>query len=164
MTILGLDPGFALIGWSIIQKNTIISLVDYGCIETEKGKAFELRLEQIYKELSGVLREFKPDALVMEELFFNTNQTTGINVAQARGVLILAAVHHDVPIFEYTPLQVKVAVTGYGRADKQQMQRMVQQLFKLPEIPKPDDAADALAVAYCHAVTGTENVKLRTKN
>lgn len=157
MIILGIDPGFALVGWSVILSDMgNLRLVDYGCIETLKNESFSVRLEKIYKELSGVIREYKPDALVMEELFFNTNQTTVINVAQARGVLTLAAVHHQVQIFEYTPLQVKMALTGYGRADKQQVQRMVQQLFKLAEIPKPDDAADALAVAYCHAVSSVK--------
>lgn len=154
MVILGVDPGYALVGWSVVCVDRGNPLMrDYGCIETLAKLPFTERLEVIYRELQDVFREHRPDAFVLEELFFNSNAKTVIQVGQARGVIMLAAQHFGIPVFEYTPLQVKMALTGYGRADKTQMQRMVQQIFKLSEIPKPDDAADALAVAYCHAVS-----------
>lgn len=153
MVIIGIDPGFALTGWSIVQIDRgNPSMKDYGCIETLASNIFPKRLEIVYSELQNIFRQHQPDAFVVEELFFNNNAKTVIQVGQARGVIMLAAQHFGIPIFEYTPLQVKMALTGYGRADKTQMQRMVQQVFKLKELPKPDDAADALAVAYCHAV------------
>lgn len=164
MIILGIDPGIAITGWGILEKgNPSTSLrlkpgkelvmKDYGCVYTDAGVAVQTRLELLYKGISEILREYKPDAFVVEELFFNKNVSTALTVGMARGVILLAAQHFTVPFFEYTPLQVKVALTGYGRAEKQQMQKMVQMILGLQEIPKPDDAADALAIAYCHGVS-----------
>ena len=123
-------------------------------ITTSPETPFDKRLLEIYKDMTSLLEQFEPDCLSVEKLYFNTNITTGIDVAQARGVIILSAAEHGIPIYEYTPLQVKVAVTGYGRADKHQMQEMTRNILRLPSIPKPDDTADALAIAICHAHTG----------
>jgi crossover junction endodeoxyribonuclease RuvC len=150
--ILGIDPGFARVGWSFVVGGAKVSLVDFGCWETESSEAYSRRLEKIYRNVSGLIREYSPKSVAVEKLFFHTNQKTVIDVAQARGVVLLAAAHHEVAVYEYTPLQIKMALTGYGRADKLQMQKMVQTIFGLTEIPQPDDAADALAVAYCHSV------------
>jgi crossover junction endodeoxyribonuclease RuvC len=160
MVILGIDPGIAITGWGVVEKSVVkragakeIVMKDYGCIYTDSKLSLNARLVLLYKGVSELLREYKPEAFVVEELFFNTNVSTALIVGQARGVILLAAEHYGVPFFEYTPLQVKVAMTGYGRADKAQMQRMVQVLLGLTEIPKPDDAADALAIAYTHGVS-----------
>lgn len=159
MIILGIDPGIAITGWGVIEKGPKVrsgkevEMKDYGCVYTEAGTEITERLEILYKGISELLREYKPDAISVEELFFNKNVSTALTVGMARGVILLASKHHNVPFFEYTPLQVKVAMTGYGRAEKSQMQRMVQMLLGLKEIPKPDDAADALAIAYCHGVS-----------
>ena len=152
MRILGIDPGFAIVGWGVIDYvGSHFKVVAYGSIQTPAGERLEKRLNTIYEDLSGIIDKFKPDALAVEELFFNTNITTGIKVAQARGVILLCAEQKGVESFEYTPLQVKQSVTGYGRADKKQVQRMVTSLLNLESTPKPDDVADALAVAICHA-------------
>lgn len=162
MVIVGVDPGFAIVGWSVVDLLKGQSVMkDYGCLYTDRNLALASRLEQIYLGLQSIMREYSPDAIALEELFFHTNAKTVIDVGQARGVILLAAQHFGIPAFEYTPLQVKIALTGYGRAEKSQMQRMVQQIFKLSEIPKPDDAADALAVAYCHAVHIAFDEKLK---
>jgi len=159
MIILGIDPGIATTGWGVVEKvphgkvGKDFVMRDYGCVLTEAGLALEVRLAMLYKGVQEVLRENKPDAFVVEELFFNNNAKTALVVGQARGVILLAARHFGVPFFEYTPLQVKAALTGYGRAEKSQMQRMIQLILSLKEIPKPDDAADALAIAYCHGVS-----------
>ncbi len=159
MIILGIDPGIAITGWGVVERGKPgkvgqeLVMKDYGCIYTEAGVPLEQRLELLYTGLTELLREHKPDAFVVEELFFNKNVSTALIVGMARGVILLSAQHFKVPFFEYTPLQVKVALTGYGRAEKAQMQRMVQMLLALKEIPKPDDAADALAIAYTHGVT-----------
>lgn len=150
--ILGIDPGFARVGWSLVVGGAKVSLTDFGSWETESSETYSKRLDKIYGNISDVIREYRPKSVAVEKLFFHSNQKTVIDVAQARGVVLLAAAHYEVAIYEYTPLQIKVALTGYGRADKLQMQKMVQRIFGLTEIPQPDDAADALAVAYCHSV------------
>lgn len=156
MVIIGLDPGIATVGFGIIQENcgSFASLA-YGAIRTEAGLPLSERLEIIYQDLSEMLEQFHPDAVAIEELFFNTNITTGISVAHGRGVLLLACRQKGIPIFEYTPLQVKQSVVGYGRAEKKQVMEMVKRLLHLEKIPRPDDAADALAIALCHGRAAT---------
>ena len=152
MIILGIDPGFAIVGYGIIEyDNFKYRTIEYGAITTEAGEDMFVRFKKIHDELSEIIERTKPDCLAIEELFFNSNQKTAINVAQARGILILAALNKDIPVFEYTPLQVKQATVGYGRAEKAQVQQMVKTLLKLEKVPKPDDTADALAIAVCHA-------------
>lgn len=152
MTILGIDPGIATVGFGVIRaEGGRHTLVRCGAITTKAGLRLAVRLRQIYYDMLQLIDTFHPDAIAIEELFFNTNLTTGISVAHGRGVAILAGEERGVPMFEYTPLQIKQAVSGYGRADKKQMMRMVQQLLGLEKPAKPDDASDALAVAICHA-------------
>lgn len=156
MRILGLDPGIATIGFGLIEtsKNKH-SLIRCGVITTPAHTSLASRLEQIYDDLSQLLEAFKPDAVSVEELFFNTNITTGISVAHGRGVILLACQKAGVKIYEYTPLQVKQAVVGYGRAEKAQVMDMVKRICNLKSPPKPDDAADAVALAICHARSST---------
>lgn len=155
MRILGVDPGYAIVGVGTVDyEGNRFKVVDYGAITTEAGEDMFDRLKAIYDEMTKLIEYVKPDAMAIEELFFQNNQKTAINVAQARGVLILAAKNHNIPVFEYTPLQVKQAVVGYGRAEKKQVQQMTKAILNLSEIPKPDDTADALALAVCHAHTG----------
>ena len=150
MIIFGIDPGFAITGYGVIEKiGNKYKVLDYGAITTKAGLDFSARLDIMYREINKKFEEFSPDCVAMEELFFCKNITTGINVAHGRGVLLLAIAQLGKPFFEYTPLQVKQAITGYGKADKKQMQKMVQVLLNLDSIPKPDDAADALAIALC---------------
>ena len=150
MIIFGIDPGFATTGYGVIEKiGNKYKVLDYGVITTKAGIDFATRLDIMYKEIVNKFNEYSPDCVAMEELFFCKNITTGINVAHSRGVLLLAIAQSGKPFFEYTPLQVKQAITGYGKADKKQMQKMVQVLLNLDSIPKPDDAADALAIALC---------------
>ena len=152
MRILGIDPGTAITGYGIIEvENHRYSLVDYGCIRTAAHMYLPERLDRIYQGMHLLIEKFRPDAMAIEELFFNTNATTAISVGQARGVILLAAQQKDLPIGEYTPLQVKQALVGYGRAEKQQVQYMVRTFLNMKETPKPDDAADALAIAICHS-------------
>lgn len=152
MIILGIDPGYAIIGYGIISYNANrFSVVEYGAVTTNANTKFTGRLDKIYNELNDVISRCKPDVISIEKLYFNTNTTTAIDVAQARGVILLAATHNNIPVFEYTPLQVKSAVTGYGRAEKKQVMDMVKNILRLEKIPKPDDTADALAIAVCHA-------------
>lgn len=159
MRILGIDPGLATIGWGIIETNgSKHRYVAYGSIETPSKLPVEKRLSQIYFDLTEIINKFSPEAVAVEELFFNTNITTGIRVAEARGVILLCAEHKQIPIFEYTPLQVKQSVVGYGRADKKQVITMVTLLLSLPAPPKPDDTADALAIAICHAHCGGSRI------
>ncbi|MCL2568392.1 MAG: crossover junction endodeoxyribonuclease RuvC [Oscillospiraceae bacterium] len=156
MTILGIDPGYATVGFGIVQGNrSRHRLVQCGVITTSAGAPFAERLKQVFDDVSLLIRQFEPDAIAVEELFFNKNEKTAIQVAHARGVLLLAGAASGVPLFEYTPLQVKMAVSGYGRAGKQQVQEMVRRLLQLSQIPKPDDAADALAIALCHLRSAT---------
>lgn len=154
MRILGIDPGFGRMGWAIIEvQSSNLKVQSYGCLETSPKKKHEERLVEIYKFVEELIKEHKPEAMAIEELFFNNNAKTAFLVGQARGVIILAAAQKKVPVFIYTPLEVKIAVTGYGRAEKNQVGKMVKAILKLPEVPKPDDTADALAVALCHAST-----------
>jgi len=152
LKILGIDPGFAIAGYGVIEyKCNKFIPIKHGVITSEAKMEFSKRLKRLYDEISEIIIKEKPDFVSIEELFFNTNVKTAIAVGHARGVLILAAENLGVPIYEYTPLQIKQAVTGYGRADKCQVQCMIKTLLNLNAIPKPDDAADALAVAICHA-------------
>jgi crossover junction endodeoxyribonuclease RuvC len=152
MIILGIDPGIATVGFGVIQASgSRQSLIRCGVIRTPAGIRLALRLRQIHDDVSELLELYKPEAIAVEELFFNTNLKTGISVAHGRGVLILAGEEHQIPMFEYTPLQVKQTVAGYGRAGKKQVMEMVRRLLTLEEVPRPDDAADALAIAICHA-------------
>lgn len=162
MIILGIDPGFAIVGYGIIKyEGGKFSVIEYGAITTKAGEDMFLRFKKIHDELSDIIERTNPDVMAIEELFFNSNQKTAINVAQARGVLLLAALNKNIPIFEYTPLQVKQATVGYGRAEKNQVQQMVKMLLKLDKIPKPDDTADALAIAVCHAHSYSERNYLK---
>ncbi len=152
MRILGIDPGFAITGYSIIDyEGNRFKLITSGAILTEAHTSFPLRLEKIYNDLNEIITEYKPDAMSIEELFFNNNAKTAINVAQARGVILVNAKLNNVPIYEYTPLQVKQAVVGYGRADKMQVQRMVKMILNEEKLPKLDDTTDSMAIAICHA-------------
>jgi len=152
MIILGIDPGYAIVGVGVIEYvGNKFRCIEYNAITTPAGMPTPQRLKKIYDELSIYIDKYKPDAMAVEELFFNSNQKTAIHVAQARGVIIISAVNKGVPLYEYTPLQIKQAVTGFGRADKKQIQTMVKMMLNLNAIPKPDDAADGLAVAICHA-------------
>lgn len=152
MRILGIDPGYAIVGVGVVDfEGNRFKVVEYGAITTEVGEDMFDRLKRIYDEAVGIIEHTKPDGMAIEELFFNSNQKTAINVAQARGVLVLAAKNCGIPVFEYTPLQVKQAVVGYGRAEKAQVQQMTKAILNLEKVPKPDDTADALAIAICHA-------------
>lgn len=152
MIILGIDPGYAIVGYGVLDTNGMKPLA-YGVIRTEAGNAIEDRLSEIYDNMTELLRTFRPDHVAIEKLYFNTNEKTAINVSQARGVIVLACVKCGVKVFEYTPLQVKMSVVGYGRAEKQQIMDMTKRLLGIKKTPKPDDAADALAIALCHANT-----------
>ena len=152
MRILGIDPGFAIVGWGIIDSERgNIRPVAYGAITTPAHTSLESRLLTIQRDLESLIEKYKPDEMAIEELFFNTNITTGIAVAEARGVILCTAHRLGIKISEYTPLQVKQAVVGYGKAEKHQVISMVTSLLKLPKPPKPDDAADAVAIAICHS-------------
>lgn len=154
MIILGIDPGTATTGFGLIEKKGAkISLIDFGCILTPAKIPLEDRLHTIFDELSDILKKHMPQQIAVEELFFSTNAKTAISVGQARGVILLAAKKQGLSVAEYTPLEVKMALTGYGKADKKQIQHMVKAVLSLAEVPKPDDAADALAIAICHAHT-----------
>ena len=156
MRILGIDPGVATIGFGVVEaERNRQRLIKCGVITTPAHTSLSSRLEQIFRDMADLLDLFKPDAVSIEELFFNTNITTGIAVAHARGVILLACRIAGVEIFEYTPLQVKQAVTGYGKAEKKQVMDMVKRLCNLPAPPRPDDAADAVALALCHARSTT---------
>ena len=153
MKILGIDPGYAIIGYGIIDTEKPNMLIDYGAITTPKEQSLPQRLDAIDGSLKFLFEKYKPDVVAIEELFYFKKQKTVIQVAQARGVIILACQKYCGNIFEYTPLQIKQALTGHGRAEKAQIQYMVKAILNLPCIPKPDDAADALAVAICHSQT-----------
>ena len=159
MRILGIDPGFAIVGWGIIDSvRGALHPVAYGAITTPAHTDFEERLLTIKRDLESIITKYKPDEMAVEELFFNTNITTGIAVAEARGVIICTAHEHGVRIAEYTPLQVKQAVVGYGKAEKQQVIAMVTSLLRLKNPPKPDDTADAVAIAICHSHSSTSRL------
>ncbi|MBP3327609.1 MAG: crossover junction endodeoxyribonuclease RuvC [Clostridia bacterium] len=151
MRILGIDPGYAIVGYGVLDyQNNHFSVVEYGAITTPAGMDFNRRLELIFDEMEVIISRLKPDAMSIEKLFYNTNAKTVIDVAQARGVIMLAAQKNGVEAFEYTPLQVKQSVVGYGRAEKKQVQEMTKLILRLSKVPKPDDTADALALAICH--------------
>ncbi|WP_438351854.1 crossover junction endodeoxyribonuclease RuvC [Paenibacillus sp. FA6] len=162
MRILGIDPGIAIVGFGFVDKvGSKVIPVQYGCIQTEAHTPEEDRLLHVYEGMVQLIDKYKPDAVAFEKLFFNRNVTTAMIVSQARGVMILAAVQKGLPVAEYTPLQVKQAVVGYGKAEKRQVQEMVKIYLHLKEIPKPDDVADALAVAICHAHSSTLNSMIK---
>lgn len=152
MVVLGIDPGYAIVGWGVIEySHSRFKVLGYGAITTEAQTPFPERLQIIYNDMCYLFTKYKPEVMSMEKLFYNSNQKTVIDVAQARGVITLAAQMNNKNIFEYTPLQVKQSVTGYGRAEKKQVMEMTRSILNLPEVPKPDDTADALAMAICHA-------------
>lgn len=151
MRILGIDPGYAILGWSVLDlKGNHFSVVDYGAITTDAKMEMPIRLQHLYTELTAIIAKYQPEEAAIEELFFNNNAKTAIMVGQARGVIVLACVNGGLEISEYTPLQIKQALVGYGRADKKQIQAMVKAILNLSEVPKPDDTADAVAAAICH--------------
>ncbi len=154
MRILGVDPGYALMGYGVIDaERAQFQPVDYGVVETTPDTPFPARLERLYEGMQQLVKQYRPDAAVFEELFFYRNTTTAFSVGAGRGVAILAAQQNGVPLYEYTPMQIKLAVTGDGHADKHAVQTMVKMLLRLSAIPRPDDAADALAAALCHGCT-----------
>lgn len=165
MRILGIDPGVAIVGFGVLDhKKGQSKMVQYGAINTEAGLPLATRLVQIESDLKQLIEHFQPDVISIEELFFSKNITTGIAVAHARGVILCTAEKMGIPIYEYTPMQVKQAVVGYGLADKHQVMDMVRRLLKLTAIPKPDDAADALAIALCHARSATSLLQRKDPN
>src|SRR3989344_2656968 len=154
MRVLGIDPGIARTGWGVVEvKSSKLKVKSYGCIETSSRDDVQDRLKKIHSEVLKLIKKYSPEEMAIEELFFNTNAKTAFIVGQARGVIVLSAAQKNIPIMTYTPLQVKMAITGYGRAEKSQIGQMVKVLLKLKEIPKPDDVTDALAVALTHAFT-----------
>ena len=156
MRVLGIDPGYAIVGWGVVEYiSNRFAPIGYGAVITEKDTPFEQRLVEIYESVFDICKRYRPEALSIEKLYYQHNQTTVIGVAEARGVIVLAAAQCGVPIYEYTPMQVKQAVVGYGLAEKKQVMDMVKRLLKLKAVPRPDDAADALAIAICHARSAT---------
>lgn len=165
MVTLGIDPGTAKVGYGVIcEDDQKITLVDYGCITTSKDSNKEERLKKIHSQLTKLIEKFNPRSIAVEQLFFCSNAKTALSVGEARGVVLLACAQAGIPLSEYTPLQVKQALTGYGRAEKSQIQHMVKNLLKLKDIPKPDDAADALAIAICHVHSQKFNRLTERKN
>ena len=164
MRILGIDPGLATVGWGVIDYvNGKAKVVSYGTILTSKDQSFPKRLQTIEEDLKLIIGKYQPNEVALEELFFNNNVTTAINVAQARGVILLTLIKECGNLYEYTPLQIKQALTGYGRADKHQIQEMIKLLLGLKSVPRPDDAADALAIALTHAQTSKMNSAFQIK-
>ncbi|MDO4156224.1 MAG: crossover junction endodeoxyribonuclease RuvC [Oscillospiraceae bacterium] len=156
MRILGVDPGYAIVGFGVLEyTGTFFTPITYGAITTAAEVPFSERLERIYRDFQFLLQQYQPDSIAMERLYFTSNQKTVIDVAQARGVLMLTAQLAQIPVAEYTPLQVKQAVVGYGRAEKKQVMELTRRILKLQKIPRPDDAADALAIAICHGHCAT---------
>ncbi len=162
MVILGIDPGFAIVGWGAVryERGRYLPLT-FGAITTPAHTPFNSRLLQIYRDTKTLLERIKPDAIAMEKLYFQSNKTTAVQVCEARGVMLLAAEECGIEVFEYTPMQVKSAVAGYGQAEKPQVMEMTRRLLGLKEAPRPDDTADALAVAICHAQSGASAAKQR---
>ena len=161
MRILGVDPGYAILGWGVLDlKGNHFSVVDYGAITTAAKMDMPLRLQHLYIQLCAVIEKYKPEVASMEERFFNSNAKTAIMVGQARGVAVLACVNGGLEVNEYTPLQIKQALVGYGRADKKQVQAMVKAILNLSEVPKPDDTADAVAAAICHGHSAGNRARL----
>jgi len=164
MTILGIDPGTAITGWGVVEiQNAKIKMQNYGCIITSSKLQHSARLAKIFRELESIIKKERPDVLAIEKLFFIKNLKTAMSVGEARGVCMLVAEQKRLPIFEYTPLEVKQALTGYGKAEKKQIQMMVKNILRLKEVPKPDDAADALAIAITHAHCWRINEKIVKK-
>ena len=164
MRILGIDPGVATIGFGLVEASrACVKLLQYGVITTPAGLPLSTRLHQISQDLSQLLQTFRPDEAAVEELFFSKNITTGIAVAHGRGVILLEVERAGVPVYEYTPMQVKQAVAGYGGAEKRQVMLMTQRLLKMKNIPRPDDAADALAIAICHGRSATSLLNMERK-
>ena len=160
MVILGIDPGIARCGWGVVEaRGPKLEVRGFGCIETPAGMEVSLRLSAIYREISKLIKQYSPEEMAIEELFFNTNAKTAFVVGQARGVVLLAGAENKLKNYIYTPLQVKIAVTGYGRAEKAQIGKMVKTLLSLEEIPKPDDTTDALAIALTHAFSNKDYIK-----
>ena len=165
MRILGIDPGYGITGFGIIEADRgQAALLGCGAITTPAGTDFSARLEMIYEDMRSLLEKAKPDAVAIEELFFGQNVTTGIGVAQSRGVILLAIRQAGLPVYAYKPMQVKQAVVGYGNATKHQVQDMTKRLLRLEKMPKPDDAADAIAIALCHARSSTSLIAKAMKN
>ena len=164
MQILGIDPGYGITGFGIVDaQRSSYRLLQYGAITTPAGTDFPLRLEMIYNDMTRLLQVSTPEAVAIEELFFGQNVTTGIGVAQSRGVILLAVQQAGIPIFQYKPMQVKQAVVGYGNATKHQVMDMTKRLLRLASVPKPDDAADAVAIALCHARSSTSLLAMAGK-
>ena len=165
MRILGIDPGIAIVGFGLIESDRgNMRMLQYGAVTTEAGLPLATRLVQIEDDMRALIRQVQPDEIAIEELFFSKNITTGIAVAHGRGVVLCTAERLGVPIFEYTPMQVKQAVVGYGLAEKRQVMDMTRRLLKLKAVPKPDDAADALAIAICHARSATSLLRRKDPN
>lgn len=151
MRVLGIDPGYAIVGYGVLEyEKGKFYPVEYGAITTDAHTDFQMRIKEVFLEIDEVIKRTKPEALAIEKLFYTTNQKTVMQVAQARGVILLAASLNNLPVYEYTPLQVKQSVTGYGKAVKKQVQEMTKNILHLDSVPKPDDTADALAMAICH--------------
>ena len=154
MRILGIDPGYAIVGYGVLDyASGSFSVVGFGAVTTPADLPFEKRLKMIYEDITEIIETYKPDEMGIEKLFFNTNEKTAIDVAQARGVTLLPAIMRNIPIYEYTPLQVKSSIVGYGRAEKKQVQEMTKTMLHLKEVPKPDDTADAVAIAITHGLS-----------
>ena len=152
MIIIGIDPGYAITGFGVLEyEGNHFKLIESGSIQTKAGIPLPTRIAKIYDDMNALIEKYKPDAIAIEELFFNRNTTTAIGVAQGRGAVLIAAAKTSTPIYEYTPLQVKQGVTGYGRADKKQVQMMVKTVLGLEKVPKLDDTTDAIAIGICHA-------------
>ena len=165
MRILGSDPGIAIVGFGLIESDRgNMRMLQYGAVTTEAGLPLATRLVQIEDDMRALIRQLQPDEIAIEELFFSKNITTGIAVAHGRGVVLCTAERLGIPIFEYTPMQVKQAVVGYGLAEKRQVMDMTRRLLKLKAVPKPDDAADALAIAICHARSATSLLRRKDPN
>ena len=165
MRILGIDPGIAIVGFGLIESDRgTMRMLQYGAVTTEAGLPLATRLVQIEDDMRALIQQLRPDEIAIEELFFSKNITTGIAVANGRGVVLCTAERLGVPIFEYTPMQVKQAVVGYGLAEKRQVMDMTRRLLKLKAVPKPDDAADALAIAICHARSATSLLRRKDPN
>ena len=165
MRILGIDPGIAIVGFGLIESDRRnMRMLQYGAVTTEAGLPLATRLVQIEDDVRALIRQLQPDEIAIEELFFSKNITTGIAVAHGRGVVLCTAERLGIPIFEYTPMQVKQAVVGYGLAEKRQVMDMTRRLLKLKAVPKPDDAADALAIAICHARSATSLLRRKAPN
>ncbi|OGS17367.1 MAG: crossover junction endodeoxyribonuclease RuvC [Elusimicrobia bacterium RIFOXYA2_FULL_50_26] len=163
MIVLGVDPGLSLTGWGLVQTGSgdNVALLNYGCIKTKPSQKLGERLKEVHNCLRTVIQRYTPEILAIEELFFSKEARTVAAVCQARGVILLSAALENLPVCEYNPRHVKIALTGYGSADKNQIQQMVKTFLKLTEIPKPDDAADALAIAICHAHTSRSPLNIR---